>query len=188
GRVAARGAGWAGGFVPGVEMESLYARAAIVLTRADWEHWSIPMVKHRLLETAMLGAFQIAQEAPDLRGYFPADEVPAFGSPAELVDRVRHFLARPDERRRAARAARARATAEHTWARRLPELLEGVPPRPPGDPAGRSVAFDTLLRALASRAEADGRLGAAASLWEEVARRDPADAAAAAGVGRCLRD
>src|SRR5262249_54366078 len=111
-----------------------------------------------------------------------------FGSPAELVDRVRHFLARPDERRRAARAARARATAEHTWARRLPELLEGVPLRPPDDPPGRSVAFDRLLRAPASRAGAAGRLGAAASLWEEVARRDPADAAAAAGVGRCLRD
>ncbi len=187
-RAAARGVGWDGGFVSRADMLSSYARAAIVLTTADWEHFPVPMVKHRLLDTAMLGAFQIAQEAPDLRGYFPADEVPSFASPAELVAKVRHYLARPDERRRAARAARARATAEHTWARRLPELYAGVPLRPPDDAPGRSVAFDTLLRALASRAEADGRLAAAAALWQEAARRDPADAAAAAGTGRCLRD
>jgi tetratricopeptide (TPR) repeat protein len=187
-RVEAHGAGWDGGFVSRADMLSLYARAAIVLTTADWEHWTVPMVKHRLLDTAMVGAFQVAQAAPDLRGYFPADEVPSFASPAELVDVVRAYLPRPDERRRAARAARARAAAEHTWSRRLGELLAGVPLRPPDDAPGRSVALDTLVRALASRAEIDGRVSAAAALWEEAARRDPADAAAAAGVGRCLRD
>jgi hypothetical protein len=187
-RATARGSGWDGGFVPRAEMLGLYARAAIVLTTADWEGYPVPMVKHRLLDTAMLGAFQIAQEAPDLRGYFPADEVPSFGSPAELCETARRYLLQPEERRRAARAARARALAEHTWTRRLPELWEGVPLRPPDEPPGRSVAFDTLLRSLASRAEADGRLAAAAAMWEEAARRDPPDATAAAGVGRCLRD
>ena len=78
-RVVVRGAGWEGGPLPRAHMLSLYARAAIVVTTADWEDVPVPMVKHRLLETAMVGAFQIAQDAPDLRGYFPEEEVPSYG-------------------------------------------------------------------------------------------------------------
>jgi len=187
-RVNVRGAGWEGGPVSRADMLSLYARAAVVVTTADWEDVPVPMVKHRLLDTAMLGAFQIAQDAPDLRGYFPEGEVPAYGSTDELIVRIRGWLPRVEDRRRAAAAARGRALAEHTWARRFPQLIEGVAIREPDAPAERSLALDTTLRALASRAEGDGRIAAAAALWREVIARDPVDAAAAAGVGRCLRD
>jgi hypothetical protein len=203
--VVTRGEGWPGGFASRAEMLDLYAHAAIVLTTADWESREVPMVKHRLLDTAMLGAFQVAQAAPDLRRYFSDDEVPSWRDADELIAQVRTALADPARRRRSAEAARRRALAEHTWTTRWAELLDGVrlpdeplALRPPDGTAEqrneRSFLFDQLLVALASRAEADGRIAAAAALWRERLARDPGahegagDPAAMAGLGRCLRD
>jgi hypothetical protein len=183
--VATRGHGWPEGYAPRVEMEALYASAAVVLTTADWEDEAVPMVKHRLVETAMLGVFQIAQEAADLRRYFPADEVPAYDSPASLVAAVRHALADEPARLAAASRARGRALEEHTWSRRLPELLG--PLDPPREAASRSRLLDLALRSLASRAETQGRLAAAAALYQTLAERAPGDFLAELGRGRCLR-
>lgn len=189
-RVETRGAGWPGGYVSRADMLALYARSAVVLTTADWESHAVPMVKYRLVETAMLGAFQVAQGAPDLRGYYPADEVPSFVDADELVERVRAALADPVARRRSADAARARTLAEHTWRVRFPQLVDGLtfaaPDAVPTD--RRARLLDQLLIALASRAETSGRLAAAAALYGECIGRDPAQTTAHAGLGRCLRD
>lgn len=188
--VAVRGHGWPEGFAPREEMLELYSRAAVVLTTADWEHRAVPMVKHRLLEAAQLGVFQVAQDAPDLRRYFSADEVPSFRDAAELITVVRAALADPAGRRARARAARQRALAEHTWTVRFAELcgpLAFADP-PPGTKPGHSLLFDQLILALASRAEADGRVAAAAALARVLLARQPDEPTAAAILGRCLRD
>ncbi|MSP59191.1 MAG: glycosyltransferase family 1 protein [Myxococcales bacterium] len=190
-RVAVRGHGWPEGFASRAEMCALYARAAVVLTTADWESRAVPMVKHRLLDAAMLGAFQVAQEAPDLRAYFSVDEVPSFADAGELIARVREALADPEGRRKRALAARQRALAEHTWQHRFLELIAPLalgPERPPPATEERSLLLDQLLCALASRAESTGRPGAAAALYRERLVRDATDAGVAAGLGRCLRD
>jgi hypothetical protein len=168
-------------------MIEMYAHAAVVLTTADWEDVEVPMVKHRLLDTAMLGAFQIAQDSADLRAYFPAEEVPSYRDAGELCAQVARALEDPAGRRRAARAARARALVEHTWTRRWPELIAGLA-LDDRRAESRSVLFDHLLLALGTRAEGDGRAGAAAALFAELVARDPDEPAAAAGLGRCLRD
>ena len=186
--VVVKGAGWESGVIPRAQMLDLYARAAVVLTTADWENWSVPMIKHRLLDTAMLGAFQIAQAAPDLRRYFPEEEVPSFADPEELVEKIEVALADPQRRRAAARAARERALREHTWAARWPILVGDLPIAEADATAGRSRLLDQLLLALGSRAEADGRTPAAAALFGELLARVPDEPAAAAGLGRCLRD
>jgi len=186
-RVVTRGSGWSHGYIARDAMLELYAGSAVVLTTADWEAHAVPMVKHRLLDTAMLGAFQIAQDAPDLRSYFPADEVPSFTSATDLVDSVRAALADPAARRGSADAARTRALAEHTWRTRFPQLIDGLT-FSPRDAAGRSQLLDQLLIALASRAETSGRLAAAHALYAELLRRAPDQATAHAGFGRCARD
>jgi tetratricopeptide (TPR) repeat protein len=186
-RVEARGLGWPGGFVSRAAMLDLYARAAVVLTTADWEQHAVPMVKHRLLDAAMLGVFQIAAAAPDLRGYFSDEEVASYGSTEELIAAVRAALADPAGRRTRAERARRRALADHTWRVRFPELIAPLT-LDEREPPGRSLAFDQLLLALATRAESDGRVGAAAALYRRLLARDPAQPTAAAGLGRCLRD
>jgi hypothetical protein len=133
----------------------------------------------------MLGVFQIAQEAPDLRNYFDAESVPAFSSAGELVAKVRAALAEGDERRRRAQAARQRALAEHTWTRRFPELIADLQ-LSPRTSHERSGFFSALVAALASRAETEGRIGAAEALWREAEERGNQDAPAA--LGRCLHD
>ena len=188
-RVVTRGDGWPGGPVTRAGMRELYARAAIVLTTADWESHEVAMVKHRLLDTAMLGAFQIAQAAPDLRRYFPEEEVPSYRNATDLVVTVKAALADPEGRRRSARAARRRALGEHTWRVRLPSLLADVPLRAPRPSTERrALVFDQLLLALATRAEASGRSRAAGALYREVISRDATEPTALAGLGRCLRD
>src|SRR5262249_25140735 len=119
-----RGLGWPEGLVTRAQMLDLYSRARVVLTTADWESHAVPMVKHRLLDTAMLGAFQIAQEAPDLRGYFDEHQVPSFAGSDELIAKVKPLLA--EDCRPRARAARERSIREHTWTRRFPELVSGL--------------------------------------------------------------
>jgi hypothetical protein len=187
-RVATAGLGWPEGFVSRAALCELYARAAVVVTTADWEARAVPMVKHRLLDTAMLGAFQVAQDAPDLRAYFSEEEVPSFRDADELVAQVRAALADPEGRRSRAARARRRALDEHTWRVRFGELIDGLALGPERSPSGRSALYDQILLALGSRAEADGRVTAAAALYRERLGRDPAEPAAAAGLGRCLRD
>jgi tetratricopeptide (TPR) repeat protein len=166
-------------------MLDLYARAGAVVTTADWEDVPVPMVKHRLLDTAVLGVYQAAQDAPDLGRYFEEHEVPRWRDAGELVAAVR----RPEaERRRMAAAARERALREHTWTRRWSSLIAGVAIRGADERGPRSRLFDHLLLALASRAEAAGRIAAAEALWSEAAIRRPDDLAAHAGAGRCRRD
>jgi hypothetical protein len=185
-RVETRGLGWPESFVSRAQMLDLYARAAIVLTTADWESRAVPMVKHRLLDTAMLGAFQIAQEAPDLRGYFDENQVPSFANSDELIGKVKLLL--QEDCRPMARAARQRALREHTWTHRFPELIAGLELqkrnersfRDDRERQGEGGVFASLVTALASRAEAEGRMGAAEALWREVGDD--------AGLGRCLRD
>lgn len=200
--VTTRGAGWPGGFVSRAAMEALYARARVVLTTGDWEGHAVPMVKHRLLDTAMLGAFQIAQWSEDLRGYFPADEVPDYRDADELVARVRAALADPDGRQAAAARARARAVREHTWRTRFAELVDGVPLRADPGPASGSGSdagagagdrafapiLTQLLLALATRAEAQGRPAAASAIARQLLVRRPDEPTAAAILGRCLLD
>jgi hypothetical protein len=186
--VVTRGAGWPEGPVSRAGLIEAYAAARVVLTTAGWESRAVPMVKHRLLDTAMLGAFQLAEDAPDLRAYFPAEEVPSYRTDDELIDELRAALAAPAARERACHASRARALAEHTWTRRFPELVDGLALRGEEAPAERSLLLDQLLLALATRAEADGRIAAAGALFAEVLARVPDEPTAAAGVGRCRRD
>jgi spore maturation protein CgeB len=57
------------------------------------------------------------------RWFEPGTEIVIVGSAAEAVDRYRYLHAHDGERRAIGQAARRRALAEHTYARRAAELL-----------------------------------------------------------------
>ena len=82
-------------------------------------------IKARTFEVPGAGGFLLTEAAPELERYFTiGSEIATFCSPNELVERVRHYLSRPDERDAIARAGHARAVAEHTYERRISEILE----------------------------------------------------------------
>jgi spore maturation protein CgeB len=81
-------------------------------------------VNNTLFEAAGCGAFQICDERPTLAEFFkPDEEVVTFRDRAELVEKIRYYLSHEAERRKIAQAASARAHAEHTYQKRLSEML-----------------------------------------------------------------
>jgi len=96
--------------------------AAIVLNTMVFGE--VRSVNARLFEATACGGFVLTHDAPELDRYFvDGEEVVAFTSPSELRELIAHYLAAPDERRRIAAAGQARAHRDHTYDRRLDELI-----------------------------------------------------------------
>jgi len=88
-------------------------------------------VNARLFETAGCGAFQITEHRDCLAEYFePETEVVTFRSRRELKEKVEYYLAHDTERRAIADRAYARAHRDHTYEKRLQELLSVVAAQP----------------------------------------------------------
>jgi spore maturation protein CgeB len=86
-------------------------------------------IKARTFEVPGAGGFLLTEVAPELERYFAVgSEIAAFASPDELVEKARHYLDRPVERDTIARAGHARTMAEHTYERRISEILEKLRP------------------------------------------------------------
>ena len=110
------------GLIDNAETVRWYRSSRIVLAvhRDDGRGESIGP---RVYEAAAVGAFQIADDSrPELRDVF-GDSIPTFraGDPEHLAWTVRHWLARPDQRRLLAERAR-RAVSHHSYDDRLAEL------------------------------------------------------------------
>lgn len=86
----------------------------------------------RDFEVPMAGGFYLTQDCEQLRELFtPGRNVAAWNDTEDLIAQTRHYLDRPDERRRIAAAARAHCRAHHTWAHRFAGLLDELGMAPP---------------------------------------------------------
>lgn len=83
-----------------------------------------PMAK--FFEAAGAGCCPIADTMSDLEplGFKDGETAILFRSHPELVERVRHWLARPEELRRLGSSAARLAHARHTWTHRVGELRD----------------------------------------------------------------
>ncbi len=78
----------------------------------------------RLYEATGVGTLLLTDEKQNLGALFEPDrEVVTYRNEDELVERVRHFLAHDEERRAIARAGQERTLRDHTYLRRMEELL-----------------------------------------------------------------
>jgi len=81
----------------------------------------------RAFELAGCGAFQLCTARPVLAEHFvPGVELETFGSLAELIDKIRHFVGHPDQAAAIARRGQLRAHRDHTYERRLEEIFSVV--------------------------------------------------------------
>lgn len=127
---------WAGQSVIGDE-KCVAMRAAKIALNTN-HYAGISDVNKRTFELAAMGAFQLTDDRPALSNYFVVgEEVVTFRGRADLLDRVRYYLARPAERARIAAAGQTRAHRDHTFAARLRVILQTLQP---GSPAGPSPA------------------------------------------------
>ena len=77
----------------------------------------------RLYEATGVGALLVTEAAPEPgRAVRARWEVVAYEDEDDLVEKLRHYLADDEERRRVAAAGQARTLREHTYANRIGEL------------------------------------------------------------------
>lgn len=81
----------------------------------------------RTFELAACGAFQLVDERALLTECFkPGEEIVTFSSVPDLKEKITYYLERPEERLSIARRGRARALRDHTYEKRLEEMLATI--------------------------------------------------------------
>ncbi len=113
----------------GLEMYRTLAGAKIVLD-VQGDPDARDSSNMRLFEATGVGACLLTDRSARLPEMFESDrEVATYGDPDECVTKIRHLLARPDEREAIARAGQERTLREHTFpqrAARLDALIRGL--------------------------------------------------------------
>ncbi|MCA1644226.1 MAG: glycosyltransferase [Chloroflexi bacterium] len=85
----------------------------------------------REFEAPMSGALYLTEDQPELAEYFePGAEVLTYTDQHDLLDKVRHYLAHPEQAERMRRAGLRRARRDHTWQQRFAELFAALGLRP----------------------------------------------------------
>ncbi|MEG2173278.1 MAG: glycosyltransferase [Desulfovibrionaceae bacterium] len=99
-------------------------------------------VNQRIFDVPATGAFVLTDWREQMDELFePHTEIAYYQEPEEIPERIRYFLAHPQQRQRIATAARKRILAAHTWQHRLQTLLQrlrevyGTPQAPTGERA-----------------------------------------------------
>lgn len=121
------GACWQGRSAYGEEAVKIYAASDITLDIHF--HFGGPgpitNVTARVFEVPACGGFLLTNASDQLAGlYSVGAEMVAYRSIEELERLTAYYLAHPDERREIAARAEARARREHTFERRLEEMLD----------------------------------------------------------------
>jgi spore maturation protein CgeB len=130
--VSCFGYGTENGTISAAEIPEIYRTSRISLNfsgsgrnSGGMEKLDQRQIKARTFEVPGAGGFLLTEFAPGLERYFKiGNEIATFSSPSELVEKVRYYLGRPDERDVIAHAGHVRVTAEHTYEQRISEILE----------------------------------------------------------------
>ena len=115
------------------ELIALYSRSHIslgFLEVYDRHDPSRPVTQHlhlREFEAPMCGALYCTGYTDELAEMFEPDkEVVVYRNQHELLDKVRYYLAHPQEAERVRQAGRARALRDHTYQRRFETLFQVI--------------------------------------------------------------
>jgi spore maturation protein CgeB len=124
-QVAARGLGWQEGTADTGFIPRLLAQSRVGLNFNKNSRDGGLQIKARNFELAAAGCAPLLEYAPGLEDYFTHREDALFWSiERELIDGAIELISNPGFARQIGRAARARALAEHTYARRFEPLWE----------------------------------------------------------------
>jgi len=114
-----------GEFVAGRTKALAFRGAKIVLNTMHYAE--IRGVNARLFEATGCGGFVLSHSGPEIAQYYePGVEIVTFDSRKELGEAIDYYLVADEERRRIAEAGQVRARRDHTFPRRLGELLKIV--------------------------------------------------------------
>ena len=119
------GRAWASGEVPMEEMVKLFSRSKITLGIGTvGDSANVVCIKGRDFEVPMSGGFYLTQYNPDLEEFYETGkEIVCYESPDDLLEKIRHYLAHPQEAEEIRQAGLRRARQEHTWMGRFQQAF-----------------------------------------------------------------
>ncbi|MGE0351073.1 CgeB family protein [Hydrogenophaga sp.] len=121
-KVVCFGHGWPNGPVAAEDMPRIIRESCISLNFANSQGEN--QIKARLFEVPGAGGFLLTEPARSLEKYYRADqEIAVFADLDDLVAKINHYLAHPQERDRIAQAGFQRTRQEHTYEHRFIQLL-----------------------------------------------------------------
>lgn len=109
----------------GDDLQDLLQRSRIVLniTRSDF-YGAETGVNLRIFEAVAAGCFLLTDYCEEITTLFtPGEEIEVYRSGSELKEKVRYYLAHPEERERIARNGHARFLRGHGWHDRVKQIL-----------------------------------------------------------------
>jgi len=83
-------------------------------------------VNERIFKLLACGAFVLSDNNLCLQEYFEPDEIVLCPTPEEMLDKIRHFLDHPEERRRLAEKGHQAVMRRHTYKIRAEKLLRAL--------------------------------------------------------------
>ncbi|MBU2027828.1 MAG: glycosyltransferase [Proteobacteria bacterium] len=124
-RVEAFGYGWPGGPLSTEEMVRIYSRSRINLGFGGVEgHEETYCLKGRDFEIPMSGGLYLTEHHPEMETVYDlGKEIVTYRGFDELVAKIRHLLANPDEAEAIRQAGFRRARKEHTWEMRFERVF-----------------------------------------------------------------
>lgn len=81
----------------------------------------------RTFEIAASGTLQLCDARDDMGSFFkPGEEIETFASPQEMMEKIRYYLTHEEERRAIVLRAYERVLKDHTYTRRIHQLLSTI--------------------------------------------------------------
>lgn len=142
--VNARGPGWSGGMIAHDEMVSLFNQSRINLNLSNSASWDarylcsspramidrarsrkiVEQLKARHFEINGCGGFQLSYYVAGLEKlYLIGDEIAIYGTPEDMVEKVRFYLKNGDIRESIASAGYQRTLSDHTYTQHFNSLF-----------------------------------------------------------------
>jgi spore maturation protein CgeB len=123
--IQAFGKGWPGGELSLPERQDVYARSLINLGFGYIGDSKLVGLKGRDFEVPLAGGLYLTTYNSDLEDCFVlGQEIECYRDQAELADKVRFYIARPDLALEIGAAGRLRCLRDHTWQSRFQFLLK----------------------------------------------------------------
>lgn len=161
-KVECFGHGWGNGTVAASEIPRIVRDSMISLNFADSGmvmRGFVPgrsrQIKARVFEVPGAGGFLLTESARGLDSFYRiAEEVAVFNGISDLAEKIRHFIAHPEERNRMAMAGYVRTRDEHTYEKRFAKLLEAAMSQKINSHKGRCDLDFERFRAIERKYEA----------------------------------
>jgi len=106
-------------------MNKIVFDAHMVRNFTAWLHRGTPQIKARHFEIPACGGFLLTALADNIGDYYTiGDEIVAYQSLNDLIEKIKYYLSHDDERKKITKACYERTLRDHTYEKRFREIFK----------------------------------------------------------------